>query len=450
MLPQSSPLSPLSETSRLLRKRLCCDSSDSGDMSSSASSYTSAEGGGAFTPTAFPLLPVFIQSAPDVVAASILRFLGARECVLSIGSTSSAFNTLVHYNLHLWWFFNHDTKKLALDTITTTNNNNNTPLTLTMRTVSELIDLYIRNPCVPLDMSLVSAIEKVSDEGSIVIRHGHYTFNRTLVLARSATFSILGDDEGETILELITNTADAPLIFVKRGTVTFDNLDLRHGSRGTNIWGGQACVHVKPVSSSLHSRPRAQFNSCGIFSSTGRGIVVIAGSAFLRECDVSDCAATGVYVGSNGHGEDAAIAGIYKSSVNRNGQGHDPSLNNQFGEYVNRGHSGVYVQDGSAYVIDSEVSENTYTGISGSSLYGCRIVSFYNKLDDNEPSAIQLPPNGSESRSLCRVVGRGQSMESEKLKVQTALTEMESMDWESMLDHVTQVDVDEMEVSLVD
>ena len=120
------------------------------------------------------------------------------------------------------------------------------------------------------------------------------------------------------------------------------------------------------------------------------------------------------------------------------------SLNNQFGEYVNRGHSGVYVQDGSAYVIDSNVSYNTFTGISGSAQDGCRIVSFANTVSGNEPNQTQLPQLGSPSRNICRVVSYENN---DRNAIQRILEDMEEMEWDEIMEYVSNVEgVEEMEL----
>lgn len=160
----------------------------------------------------------------------------------------------------------------------------------------------------------------------------------------------------------------------------------------------QCCIHVDSGGS-------AELLACSVTSLSGRGLVVIEGSARLRSCQISGCAATGVYVGSSLGLEGASIAVLRSCSVTGNGVGADRRYADPVtGQRVRASHSGVFVQDGTAYVVGCVVSGNTFTGISGSAGTGCRVVCVGSEVKGNGAAAVELPPLGSESEGRCAVL----------------------------------------------
>ena len=135
----------------------------------------------------------------------------------------------------------------------------------------------------------------------------------------------------------------------------------------------------------------AFLESVHISSQTGRGIVNIdGGKVILRKCAVTDCAATGVYIG--GPGSDANIE---SSDVIRNGVG------NRIRRGIARGHSGIYLEQGIAIIRNSNVSSNTLTGISVVSPENAFLTLEGSALMNNGTFQLELPPPGSLSRQRC-------------------------------------------------
>lgn len=101
--------------------------------------------------------------------------------------------------------------------------------------------------------------------------------------------------------------------------------------------------------------PTAILENVEIISASGRGIVNIdGGHVTITNCYVHDCAATGIYVGGPG-----SRASIVRTDVVRNGNG-----NMQHRRGIARGHSGIYLEQGHASIVDCNISQNSLTGIS--------------------------------------------------------------------------------------
>ena len=95
-------------------------------------------------------------------------------------------------------------------------------------------------------------------------------------------------------------------------------------------------------------------DSIEVLSDSGRGIVnVDGGFSSIKNCYVHDCAATGIYVGGSG-----TRAIIERTDVIRNGNG----TRNRRG--IGHGHSGVYLEQGTAVIRDCNISLNSLSGIS--------------------------------------------------------------------------------------
>jgi len=124
-------------------------------------------------------------------------------------------------------------------------------------------------------------------------------------------------------------------------------------------------------------------------SSSGRGIVNIdGGHVSIRSCYVHDCAATGIYVGGPG-----SRAAIEQTDVLRNGNG-----NTHHRRGIQRGHSGVYLEQGLAHIKDCNISENSLTGISAVSPENAILNLEESELVSNGAMQLEMPPLGSQAR----------------------------------------------------
>ena len=188
-----------------------------------------------------------------------------------------------------------------------------------------------------------------------------------------------------------------PVIRVRQGVVYMRNLEIQHNSLGLDIWNGNAAVQIQPPLGeddhpiNVEPRPTAFLESVHISSQTGRGIVNIdGGKVILRKCAVTDCAATGVYIGGPG-----SHAIIESSDVIRNGVG------NRIRRGIARGHSGIYLEQGIASIRNANVSNNTLTGITVVSPDNAFLTLEGSTLMNNGTFQLELPPPGSLSRQRC-------------------------------------------------
>jgi hypothetical protein len=190
-------------------------------------------------------------------------------------------------------------------------------------------------------------------------------------------------------LILRTRCHNEPIFLVRHGAVKLINLELRHNCHGIDIWDGNAAIQIQPESfledepSPTNTIPAAVWlESVEVVSHSGRGIVnVDGGIVVIRNCYVHDCAATGIYVGGRG-----SQALIESTDVLHNGNG----SRNRRG--VGHGHSGVYLEQGKAFIRDCNISRNSLTGISA--------LSSHNSVLDLEAS--DLVANGSAQLEVPR------------------------------------------------
>jgi Right handed beta helix region len=185
-----------------------------------------------------------------------------------------------------------------------------------------------------------------------------------------------------------------PVFRVRQGLLHLRNLEIQHNSQGLDIWNGNAAVQIQPPLGEddhpipVEPRPTAFLENIHVSSQTGRGIVNIdGGKLILRKCAVTDCAATGVYIGGPG-----SHAIIEKTDVIRNG------LGNRVRRGIARGHSGIYLEQGIANIRHSNVSNNTLTGISVVSPENALLTLEDSCLMNNGTYQLELPPHGSSSR----------------------------------------------------
>jgi len=182
-------------------------------------------------------------------------------------------------------------------------------------------------------------------------------------------------------LLLQTRRRNKPLLQIASGKVFLRKIRLGHYCSGFNLWNGNAAVQVQPLlppdqnnnnnigdqpqlppSLPPHLLPTAVLQDVEVISHSGRGVVINdGGNVTIENSYIHDCAATGIYVGSqkchlrmantdvisNGHGNQLAMA-VHASGVSR-------------------GHSGFYLENGHATFSECNISNNSSCGISVSS-----------------------------------------------------------------------------------
>jgi len=195
-------------------------------------------------------------------------------------------------------------------------------------------------------------------------------------------------------LVLRSRRPNEPVFRVRQGSLVLKNVEIQHNSHGIDIWNGNSAVQIQPplgndeIPMVVNPRPCALLEKVKISSRSGRGIVNIdGGKVVIRNCAIVDCAATGIYVGGPG-----SQALVEHSDVLRNGVG------NRSRRGIARGHSGVYLEQGLARIVDCAISGNTLTGISSVSpenavlnLEDCDLVS-------NGTYQLEMPPPGTNAR----------------------------------------------------
>lgn len=206
-------------------------------------------------------------------------------------------------------------------------------------------------------------------------------------------------ERAEIILQ--TQKANEPMIRVKQGTFCLNKVNLVHNCTGNDIWNGNAAIQVQPVLASNGSpvlpsqpnmAPNAVVSNCDIKSVSGRGVVAIdGGKTHITNCYVHDCAATGIYVGGAG-----SSAFVEQTDVILNGNGNETARRG-----IARGHSGVYLEQGSAVMRDCNISSNSLTGISAVSSDNCSLLIENSDLIGNGSMQLEIPPHGTSSRARC-------------------------------------------------
>ena len=165
--------------------------------------------------------------------------------------------------------------------------------------------------------------------------------------------------------------------------------------QSADIWNGNAAVQIQPPIGlddqpmMVVPVPTAVMEQVEITSSSGRGIVNIDGGfVTIRKCYVHDCAATGIYVGGPG-----SRALIEKTDVVRNGNG---NVHHRRG--IARGHSGIYLEQGHAHILDCNVSQNSLTGISAVSPDNAILKLEESDLFSNGTYQLEMPAVGTLAR----------------------------------------------------
>jgi hypothetical protein len=159
-----------------------------------------------------------------------------------------------------------------------------------------------------------------------------------------------------------------------------------------DIWNGNAAVQLQPPLGPdeqplmVLPAPAVILDRVEITSASGRGIVNIDGGLVnVTNCYIHDCAATGIYIGGPG-----SRAIIERTDVVRNGNG-----NVQHRRGIARGHSGIYLEQGHASIIDCNVSHNSLTGISAVSPENAVLTLQDSDLMSNGTYQLEMPAVGT-------------------------------------------------------
>lgn len=195
-------------------------------------------------------------------------------------------------------------------------------------------------------------------------------------------------------LVLRTRKPNEPVFTIRQGAITLRRLNIEHQASGVDIWNGNAAVQIQPPLGADGSpvtvlpAPVCNLESCIVSSKSGRGIVNIDGGRLnINKCMVRDCAATGIYIGGPG-----SSAEIHSTDVLHNGIG-----NRRTRRGIARGHSGIYLEQGEANITDSNVSNNTLTGISVVSPDNAVLSLRDSSLVANGTFQLELPAPGTRS-----------------------------------------------------
>lgn len=192
-------------------------------------------------------------------------------------------------------------------------------------------------------------------------------------------------------LVLKTRRHDEPLFRVDKGSFTLRNVNLIHGSSGMDIWNGNAAIQIQPKhvsnSESFHmTASKVELDCVNVTSWSGRGVVnVDGGDLKIKNSYIHDCAATGIYIGGTG-----SRANIESTDVIKNGRG---NLRNSRG--ISAGHSGIYIEQGDASIVDCNVSRNSLTGISAINSDNAILNLEDSDLCSNGTFQLEMPALGS-------------------------------------------------------
>jgi hypothetical protein len=165
-------------------------------------------------------------------------------------------------------------------------------------------------------------------------------------------------------------------------------------SNGIDIWNGNSAVQIQPpmgaddVPMRVDPMPTAVLHGVKLTSKSGRGIVNIdGGSVQIHDCAVYNCAATGIYVGGPG-----SRALVERTDVIGNGIG------NRSRRGIARGHSGIYLEQGHATIVNCNISNNTLTGISSVHAENAILTLEQSDLVNNGTFQLEMPPLQSLAR----------------------------------------------------
>ncbi|KAL7564357.1 hypothetical protein ACA910_001510 [Epithemia clementina (nom. ined.)] len=202
---------------------------------------------------------------------------------------------------------------------------------------------------------------------------------------------------------LRTRRMNEPVIRVQRGQFSAQNLNIEHSSHGLDIWNGNAAIQIQPPQQDQEGPPSelpqnelpvANLRGLRVTSRSGRGIVTIdGGQLVMNDSHVYECAATGVYIGGRG-----TRATVTTSDVVRNGLGSRGNARRSGG--IARNHSGIYLEQGVAEILDCNVSNNTLTGITAVSTDNATLVLRDSDLMGNGTFQLEIPSRNARGITM--------------------------------------------------
>ena len=219
-----------------------------------------------------------------------------------------------------------------------------------------------------------------------------FNFTNSASSCETASSSI---KQKHAILTLKSQEVNKPLFCIRKGQCKLRNLKLNHISYGADIWNGNAAVQIQPPLGlddqpiMVSPAPTAILDHVDITSASGRGIVNIDGGCLaITHCYIHDCAATGIYVGGLG-----SQVTIDNTDVIRNGNG-----NSHHRRGIARGHSGIYLEQGTAKIANCNISQNSLTGISAVSPSNAILHLEDSELVSNGAFQLEMPNIGTRAR----------------------------------------------------
>lgn len=219
-------------------------------------------------------------------------------------------------------------------------------------------------------------------------------------------------------LLLQTRRRNKPLLHIAAGQVTLRRLRLGHYCGGFNLWNGNSAIQIQPLTPALtdadqeqrptpdRSRlPTATLIEVEVISHSGRGVVINdGGNMDISHSYIHDCAATGIYVGSN----DCHLT-LTHSDLIANGHGNQLAASVR-ASGVSKGHSGFYLENGHATLTECNITNNSSCGISVSSMDSRLTLSHSDVVANGHSNQVEVAFGGLSEQNNWNVMGGGNNV----------------------------------------
>lgn len=245
-----------------------------------------------------------------------------------------------------------------------------------------------RSTCAALSTPRRGAAEEEEDDADVMSPDDRAKFHKSSFEGPNPTAVVVFESSKQ----------NQAIFRVRQGIAHIKGLKLLHYCEGVDIWNGNAAIQVQspfaPNGRQIRVQPpsvvpTAYVSDCDIVSLSGRGVVNIDGGiSHVNKCFIHNSAATGLYLGGRG-----SKVTMTETDVVENGNGNE--RNNRG---VSRGHSGIYIEQGTATIRDCNISKNSLTGISAVSTDHSTLQVESSCLQSNGSIQVELPPIGSPSR----------------------------------------------------
>lgn len=234
----------------------------------------------------------------------------------------------------------------------------------------------------------------------ILVGPGRHRIANTITIQKGYCVTLQGIEEASTsipapsllpqhprlrpTLLMLADERNIPMIRLQEGNLVLHNLRLWHKCWGVDVWNGNAALHIQPQEK--QALAQAALSHCEITSRTGRGVAAHnAARLDLSACRVTQCAATGVYVG--GHGQTEAT--FDHCELESNGQG------SELGGIFRR-HSGILLAQGKMQLSHCKLSRNSGSGLNIWSTDQAQVTVCNSSFDENEHRSMELPDDDSD------------------------------------------------------